>query len=147
MMAKERVVTNNIKEYVDDFFKDLNLFDDYMNGHDYKSLLKSGIDVFLDFESDYTAKDIYRTFLMIYQITNEDKSEGEKNLNVVSEQNILLNLVEVMEKYEKNTGDLIERQRDHYIHSVNVFLLGLAVYSQNKNYRKTEIRYFFPERK
>ncbi|MDO5832562.1 MAG: RyR domain-containing protein [Methanobrevibacter sp.] len=135
-MAKERATTNNIKEYVDDFFKDLVLFDDYVNNHDYKSLLKSGIDVFLDFESDYTAKDIYRTFLMIYQITNEDKSEGEKNINVVSEPNILLNLVEVMEKYEKNTGDLIERQRDHFIHSVNVFILGLAIYSQNENYRE-----------
>ncbi len=136
MMAKEKATTNNIKEYVDDFFKDLVLFDDYVNNHDYKSLLKSGIDVFLDFESDYTAKDIYRTFLMIYQITNEDKSEGEKNINVVSEPNILLNLVEVMEKYEKNTGDLIERQRDHFIHSVNVFILGLAIYSQNENYRE-----------
>ena len=135
-MSREKPATNNIKGYVDDFFKDLKLFDDYVNNHDYKSLLKSGIDVFLDFESDYTAKDIYRTFLMIYQITNEDKSEGEANCNIVSEPNILLNLVEIMEKYEKNTGDLIERQRDHFIHSVNVFLLGLAIYSQNENYRR-----------
>lgn len=131
-MAKQ----NNIKRYVDDFFKDLKLFDDYRNDHEYKRLLKSGIDVFLEFESNYTAKEIYRTFLMIYQITNEDKSEGEENLDVVSEPNILLNLVDVMEKYEKNTGELIERQRDHFIHSVNVFLLGLAIYSQNENYRK-----------
>lgn len=127
----------NLKKYVDEFFDGLELYDDYKNNHDYKGLLKSSVDVFLDYESDYTAKNIYQTFFMIYQITPEDKSEestGESD--IISEPNTLLDLVETMERYEKNTGKLIERQRDHFIHSVNVFLLGLAIYTKNKNYRE-----------
>ncbi len=74
---------------------------------------------------------------MVYQITDEDKSD-EKNIKSeqVSESNTLLKLVGMMKDYEDNTGKLIEKQRDHFIHSVNVFVLGLAIYSQNVNYRE-----------
>lgn len=126
----------NFKNYIDDFFNDLELYDDYDGRHDYKGILKASIDVFLNFESDYTAKEVYRSFFMIYQITGEDKSKREDNKNLISEPNTLLNLLNVMEKYEKNTGELIDRQRDHFIHSVNVFLLGLAIYTKNKRYRR-----------
>lgn len=129
--------TNNIKDYVNDFFDNLELYDDRVNNHDYKGILKSSIDVFLDYENDYTAKAIYHNFFMIYQITPERRSQEKVSDNkLVSEPNTLLDLVETMERYEKNTGKLIERQRDHFIHSVNVFLLGLAIYSQNENYRR-----------
>lgn len=129
---------NSLREYVDDFFEDLVLYDDYHNGHYYKDLLKVGIDVFFDNENSYNAYEIYRTFFMIYQITAENKSESNKDakITITNEPNTLLDLVKIMKKYEENTGDLIEKQRDHFIHSVNVFLLGLAIYSQNKNYRK-----------
>ena len=126
----------NFKNYIEDFFKDLELYDDYDGRHNYKGILKASIDVFLNFQSDYTAKEVYRSFFMIYQITGEDKSKREDNKKLISEPNTLLNLVNVMEKYEKNTGELIDRQRDHFIHSVNVFLLGLAIYTKNKKYRK-----------
>ena len=128
---------NNLKKYVDDFFKDLELYDDYKNDHDYKRLLTSAIDVFFEYESNYTAFEVYQAFFMIYQIIPGDKSEEkDTKSDIVSEPNTLLDLVNIMKDYEQKTGDLIERQRDHFIHSVNVFLLGLAVYSQNKNYRK-----------
>ncbi len=126
---------NNLIKYVDDFFNDLELYDDKYNGHHYKGLLKAGIDVFLDNENEYNAYEVYQTFFMIYQITAEKKSDKETSSSIVSEPNSLLDLVKIMKKYEDNTGDLIERQRDHFIHSVNVFILGLAIYSQNKNYR------------
>ena len=67
---------SNLKSYVDDFFDDLVLYDDYHNHHDYKGLLKAGIDVFLDNETAYNAYEIYQTFFMIYQITSENKSDG-----------------------------------------------------------------------
>ena len=138
-MAKKNSNVDNLKKYVDAFFRQLELYDDYKNGHDYKGLLKSSIDVFLNHESDYTAKNIYQTFFMIYQITPEkkkdEKKDEEEGTALVSEPNTLLDLVDTMERYEKNTGKLIERQRDHFIHSVNVFLLGLAIYAKNKNYR------------
>ena len=127
---------NNLKKYVDDFFNQLTLYDDYHNNHLYKGLLKAGIDVFFEKETVYNAYEIYQTFFMIYQITAENKSEKDNDSSIVNEPNTLLDLVKIMKKYEENTGDLIEKQRDHFIHSVNVFLLGLAVYSQNKKYRE-----------
>lgn len=42
---------NSLRKYVDDFFEDLVLYDDYHNGHYYKDLLKVGIDVFFDNEN------------------------------------------------------------------------------------------------
>ena len=126
----------NLRTYVDKFFDELVLYDDYVNGHYYKDLLKTAIDVFFDYESSYTAYEIYRTFFMIYQITDEDKSHESDKVSIRNEPNTLLDLVKIMKKYEENTGDLIERQRDHFIHSVNVFLLGIAIYAQNSSYRK-----------
>lgn len=128
---------SNLRQYIDEFFDELVLYDDYYNGHYYKMLLKAGIDVFLDNENSYNAYEIYRTFFMIYQITSADKSDesNKKKISVVREPNTLLDLVKIMKKYEENTGELIEKQRDHFIHSINVFLLGLAIYSQNKSYR------------
>lgn len=127
---------NNLKHYIDDFFNDLELYDDYKNGHDYKDLLHASVIRFLDFENTYTAYEIYENFFMIYQITDEDKSEEKNNMSKhVSESNTLLKLVNMMKDYEDHTGKLIEKQRDHFIHSVNVFVLGLAIYSQNVNYQ------------
>lgn len=128
---------NNLKNYIDDFFDNLILYDDYKNGHYYKDLLMATIHAFLENENEYNAYQIYETFFMIYQITSEDKSEASKvDSPVLDEPNTLLNLVEIMRMYEERTGDLIEKQRDHFIHSVNVFLLGLSIYSQNKHYRE-----------
>lgn len=128
---------SSLKNYIDDFFNELVLYDDYYNEHHYKDLLKAGIDVFLDNENAYNAYEIYQTFFMIYQITSENKSDNVEQPSMVNEPNTLLDLVKIMKRYEENTGDLIEKQRDHFIHSVNVFLLGLAIYSQNKSYRDT----------
>ncbi|ADC47137.1 hypothetical protein mru_1287 [Methanobrevibacter ruminantium M1] len=127
---------NNLRPYIEDFFRDLQLYDDYKNGHHYKDLLEGSIILFLEKENTYTAYEIYENFFMIYQITDEDKSHGHKTESIdISESNSLLKLVNVMKDYEENTGDLIEKQRDHFIHSVNVFILGLAIYASNHKYR------------
>lgn len=127
----------NLIKYVDNFFDNLELYDDYKYGHYYKDLLKAGIDAFFEHESSYTAYEVYRSFFMIYQITEEYKSENtEGPVNIEKEPNVLLNLVKTMKKYEESTGELIDKQRDHVIHSVNVFLLGLAIYAQNTRYRE-----------
>lgn len=143
--TEEELINENLKgdtnlhQYVNKFFDMLTLYDDSNEKfhHDYKGLLKATIDVFLDFESEYTANEVYENFLMIYQITPEDKSEVDEDSpnSLISEPNTLLEIVKIMRKYEVNTGDLINRQRDHFIHSVNVFILGLAIYAQNENYR------------
>ena len=133
----KKMAENNLKQYIDEFFNDLELYDDYTNGHNYKDLLHASVIRFLDFENTYTAYDIYENFFMIYQITDEDKSEEKNNPSTqVSQSNTLLKLVNMMKDYEDNTGDLIEKQWDHFIHSVNVFVLGLAIYSQNSKYQE-----------
>ena len=133
---------NNLIKYIKNFFNEVELYDDYKNGHMYKDLLHASIESFLEFESTYTAYEIYENFFMIYQITDEDKSEEKKTKSThVSESNALLQLINLMKDYEDNTGDLIEKQRDHFIHSVNVFILGLAIYSSNKQYRDVFQRY------
>lgn len=86
---------SNLRQYIDEFFDELVLYDDYYNGHYYKMLLKAGIDVFLDNENSYNAYEIYRTFFMIYQITSADKSDesNKKKISVVREPNTLLDLL------------------------------------------------------
>ena len=74
---------NNLKSYIDNFFDSLVLYDDKYNGHNYKGLLKAGIDVFLETETTYNAYEIYQTFFMIYQITAEDKSEKSSEGSIV----------------------------------------------------------------
>ena len=138
MVKKDDENPRELKEYVDDFFKDLQLYDDRVNGHYYTDLLKAVIDAFLQNENPENAREVYETFFMIYQITSHDKSELYKNKSFVidNEPNTLLDLVELMRQYEENTGPLIDKQRDHFVHSVNVFILGLAIYSQNSKYQR-----------
>ena len=138
---------SNLNKYIKNFFDSVKLYDDKkeyydnennVHHHNYKGLLKAAINVFLEHQSTYTAYEVYETFLMIYQITPEDKSEVDENspTSLISEPNTLLDLVDIMRKYEENTGELIDWQRDHFIHSVNVFILGIAIYAQNENYRE-----------
>ncbi|MDR3063580.1 MAG: hypothetical protein LBU40_05535 [Methanobrevibacter sp.] len=134
MLNSEEKKNNELKGYVVDFFDSLELYDDKFNDHNYKEYLSLVILNFLDNENDFNASEVYRVFFEVYQITGEDKSNPEISFSD-NEPNLMLDLLETLKKYEQNTGDLIEKQRDHYIHSVNVFILGLAIYSQNKNYR------------
>ena len=127
---------NALIPYVQDFFKDLVLYDDYHNNHSYKDLLEASVIQFLEFESKYTAYEVYENFFMIYQIEEDQSKIDNAKSTKVSQSNALLDLVNVLKDYEENTGDLIEKQRDHFIHSVNVFVLGLAIYSKNSRYRR-----------
>lgn len=44
-------------------------------------------------------------------------------------------LVEMISNFETNASKLLMSHRDHYSHSVYVFILGLAIYKNNKNVR------------
>ena len=70
---------NSLQSYVDSFFDNLTLYDDYRHDHKYKSILKSSIDVFLDNQTELNAFGVYEIFLMIYQITPEDKSQNDNS--------------------------------------------------------------------
>ena len=125
---------DNLTGYIDDFYNNIELYDDVHNDCDYRETLKTYIDMFLADQTKAAAYKIYETFFDIYRIVDEDKSKHQ--LNRTDNSNTLLKLVGIMKKYEENTGDLIDKQRDHFIHSVNVFLLGLSIYSQNEKYQK-----------
>ena len=130
------VENNNLKKYIDNFFNDIELYDDYRNGHGYKGLLKSSIDMFLDYGSTFNAVKVYEMFFGIYQITSEDKSEGlHDEVNI--EPNIILDIIKLFLKYENESNIIFSVP----VHSVNVFIMGLAIYSQNINYRDVFKKY------
>ena len=115
----------HLNTYIDAFFDSLELYDDLVRGHSYKTYIHQAIMEFLEFESKNTAMDVYIAFFDAYRITLGD------------DQNAFVDLLDMMRSYEEKAATLTEKQRDHYVHSVNVFLLGLSIFSQNAAYRKT----------
>lgn len=110
--------------YANQFFDDLKVFEDISGGHSYKAYLRQAVLEFLKFESKETAFAVYYAFFDSYRIILEGSS------------NPFIDLLDVLLSYEERASTLIDKQRDHYVHSVNVFLLGLCLYSQNSTYRK-----------
>ncbi len=114
---------NNLMKYSNLFFDELEVFEDVSRGHSYKIFLRQAILEFLENETKETAFAVYRSFFDSYRITL--KGNG----------NPFIDLLDVLRSYEENASTLIDKQRDHYVHSVNVFILGLCIYIQNTSYR------------
>ena len=45
-------------------------------------------------------------------------------------------IIELLSEYESNSSSLLLKHRDHFSHSVYVFVLGLAIYETNENFRR-----------
>lgn len=114
---------NKLSEYVVQFFDDLDVFEDIQKGHCYKIFMQQAILEFLRNETKDTAFAVYRTFFDSYRI------------RMAGQSNPFVDLLDVLKNYEENASILIDKQRDHYVHSVNVFILGLCIYSGNRKYR------------
>ena len=114
---------NHIIKYQNQFFDQLEVYEDLARGHNYKAYLRQSVLEFLDDETKETAFGVYRSFFDSYRITLEGKT------------NPFIDLLDVLLSYEERASTLIDKQRDHYVHSVNVFILGLSIYSQNPNFR------------
>jgi hypothetical protein len=114
---------NNLQKYVNHFFDELEVFEDVSRGHCYKVFLRQAVLEFLKNETKENAFAVYEAFFDSYRITLEGKS------------NPFIDLLDVLRSYEENAATLIDKQRDHYIHSVNVFILGLCIYTQNSGFR------------
>lgn len=114
---------NDMRKYVGRFFDELEVYEDKERGHCYKIFMHQAILAFLDNETKETAMGVYRTFFDSYRISLPGSS------------NPFVDLLDVLKCYEENAAVLIDKQRDHYIHSVNVFVLGLSIYAQNGGYR------------
>lgn len=51
-------------------------------------------------------------------------------------------MIELLSEYEANGSGLLMKHRDHYSHSVYVFVLGLAIYESNKKFRDEYKKYY-----
>lgn len=114
---------SNLVKYVDRFFDGLEMFEDVERGHSYKAYVRECARAFLANETPENAFETYQAFFDVYRIT----MEGDGNP--------FLDLVDVLRSYEETAATLIEKQRDHYVHAVNVFLTGLAIWAQNPHLR------------
>ena len=114
---------DNFINYTKDFFDELEVFEDIARGHSYQAYLRQAVIEFLESQTKDTAFGVYRSFFDSYRIT----LEGETNP--------FIDLLDVLLSYEERASTLIDKQRDHYVHSVNVFILGLCIYARNGNFR------------
>ncbi len=108
------------KEYIEDFF---NQFKNKKSGNFRELYLREAIMKFINEEDKSSAFDVYTEFF------DSCKIMAKGNANIID-------LFDVLKYYEENASVLLDKQRDHYVHSVNVFLLGLSIYSQNKKFRE-----------
>ena len=119
--AEQRLI---MKKYIFNFFRKLEIYEDLHNSKGYKKDLTIAISKFIDIGDEESAYGVYTAFFKAYWI------------GVQESDNPFLELTKTIKKYEECAGRLIDNQRDHYIHSVNVFLLGIAIFSANEKYRK-----------
>lgn len=114
---------NTLQKYTFDFFTILDSQEKNSGRTSLTDSIKISLLTFLDDETKENASAVYEIFFGTYRIV----LEGSKNS--------FIDLLDVLSAYEERAATLIDKQRDHYIHSVNVFILGLCIYSQNANYR------------
>ena len=114
---------DELQKHANRFFDELEIYEDVARGHNYKPFIHQAVLEFLEQETKKTALAVYETFFDSYRI----KLEGVTNP--------FIDLLDVLRNYEETAATLIDKQRDHYVHSVNVFILGLCIYIQNTNYQ------------
>lgn len=86
--------------------------------------LRSTVLTFYGDETDANAHKVYRAFLSMFGLFMPD---GDKDF---------IDLLELLHDYEETAATLIDKQRDHFVHSVNVFLTGIAIYAGNGPFRR-----------
>lgn len=110
----------SILSYNDLFFRSLEVYEDIENGKNYKSEIYASIVAFIQDSNSENAKRVYESFFKAYWI------------GIQYDKNPFIDLIQKIKQFEENAGILLSKQRDHYIHSVNVFLLGLAIFTGSR---------------
>lgn len=123
---------NNLKDCVFDYFFELKRTVNQERKNKITYLCES-INNFLADENVSTAYEVYSTFFDIYKLTDDNGKS-------------FIDLLDVLHAYEENAAIMNERQRDHYIHSVNVFVLGLSIFAKNKAFAKVVHNKFVSEK-
>ena len=108
-------------QYIDEFFSTLTIDPVGNQDRNHRFFIRQTIESFLEDENKDTALRVYMAVIYAYGFS-EKKS-------------LAYELLELLRNYEENTSTLVERHRDHFVHSVNVFLLGLSFYARNAGLR------------
>jgi len=111
--------------YIDEFFNQLEIYEDIKHSNNFhRQQLNNSIRMFLKNPNSYNADRVYETFFKAYWMGIQD------------EVNPFVQLLIEMRSYEKQAGPLLDAHRDHYLHSIYVFLLGLSIYIMNSKYQE-----------
>ncbi|NLX00991.1 MAG: hypothetical protein GXY40_00450 [Syntrophomonadaceae bacterium] len=114
-----------IGEYINIFFDQLEIWEDnYGKKENHKDRIYTAIRKFQENSTTEAAQDVYESFFRSYWI------------GIQTEVNPFIELLNKMKNYEQQAGQLLKSHRDHYVHSVNVFLLGLAIYATNPYFQR-----------
>lgn len=115
---------SNCLPFAEAFFDGLTLQSDAGGDHFYKTYLRQAVRAFLENENQDTAFAVYRAFFDSYRMTLPGREEP------------FVDLVDALRSYEATAATLIDKQRDHFIHSVNVFICGLSIWAENRRFRE-----------
>lgn len=88
--------------------------------------LENAVDRFLNSGKKEDAFDVYFCYLEMF----------------VGDYQKTRRMIELLSEYEANGSGLLMKHRDHYSHSVYVFILGLAIYKSNEIFRKAYKEYY-----
>lgn len=114
-----------MKCYIDEFFNQLEIYEDLnSSNNNHRQQLHNSIDTFLNDPISSNADKVYETFFTAYWMGIQD------------DVNPFVELLAKMRSYEKQAGPLLDGHRDHYVHSIYVFLLGLSIYTKNSKYQE-----------
>ena len=114
---------NTSLEYVNKFYNELVMYEDIERGHSYKAYNREAVRTFLENENQSNAYEVYRTFFESYKI------------KMKRDDNPFLDIIDELREYENKAATLIDKQRDYFVHAVNVFITGLCIFAKNKDYR------------
>lgn len=126
-------MSRNFEKYVSGFFeKGLSRSGDaaYDNNHklqggvmDFRAM-KCALSRFIEEPSHENSFDVFYCYCEIFGLFGEGY------------ENIADTVLKILCDFEFKAGALSDKHRDHYVHSVTVFAIGLAVYEKNSAYRK-----------
>jgi hypothetical protein len=106
------------------FFKRLEIFEDVHSSGKHKKVIEKAVFSFLKYNNEDTAYGVYEAFFTAYWIGIQHST------------NPFLELPKILKRFEEHAGCLIDKHRDHFVHSVNVFVLGLSIYANNEKYEQ-----------
>lgn len=113
---------NSLLKYCEGFFEELEISEDLNNKTTHKKSFLHTIRNFLTaVPCTNNALEVYKSFSNAYWLVTEDDA--------------IIRMIEEMKIFEQNAGILTEKQRDHFVHSTYVFILGLAIFYGNEHFR------------